>query len=119
MVRRTRNEIRLAELRNVELGPLHRPVSGSHRGLQDKEIAVGSSAFQSSGGGSCSRRVFRLWNCSFLQFPLPRVAGVWLYNTVAADVPVMDSTSPRLIPSSQIETTLIHRAFSRHFTQLN
>ena len=52
MVRRTRNEMRLAELRNVELGSLHRPMSGSNRGLQDKEIAICSSAFQSSDGSS-------------------------------------------------------------------
>src|SRR5258706_357630 len=46
MVRRTRNEMRLAKLRNLELASLHRPVSGSNRRLQDKEIAVGLSAFQ-------------------------------------------------------------------------
>jgi hypothetical protein len=41
MVRRTRNEMRLAKLRNLELASLHRPMSGSNRRLQDKEIAVG------------------------------------------------------------------------------
>jgi hypothetical protein len=72
MVRRTRNEMRLAELRNLEPGSLHRPVSGSNRGLQDKEIAICSSAFQSSGGTSCSRRGSRLCNWWFFQVP-PRL----------------------------------------------
>jgi hypothetical protein len=62
MVRRTRNKMRLAKLRNLELASLYRPVSGSNRRLQDKEIAVGLSAFQSCGGSSCSRRVSRLCN---------------------------------------------------------
>jgi len=50
--------MRLAELRIVELGSLHRPMSGSNRGLQDKEIAICSSAFQSGDGSRCSRRIF-------------------------------------------------------------
>src|ERR1700730_6412070 len=73
MVRRTRNEMRFAELRNLELASLHRPVSGSNGRLQDKEIAVASSTFQ--GGGSSirgSRRYSRLCNCQVFQLPLPR-----------------------------------------------
>jgi hypothetical protein len=74
MVRRTRNEIRPAELRNLELASLQRPVSGGNRRLQHEEVASESSAFQ-----SCGRRIrgsgrySRLCNCQVCQLPLPRV----------------------------------------------
>jgi hypothetical protein len=75
MVRRARNQIRLAELRNLELASLHRPMSGSNRRLQEKEIASGSSAFRSGGGGSCSGRILRLCNCWLVQLPLRPLTG--------------------------------------------
>jgi len=75
MVRRARNEIRLAELRSLGLGSLHRPMSGSNRRLQEKEISNGSSAFQSCGGGNCSGRVSRLCNCWLVQLTLRLLTG--------------------------------------------
>jgi hypothetical protein len=39
--------MRFTELRYVELASLQYPVSGSNGCLQDKEIAMGSSAFPS------------------------------------------------------------------------
>src|ERR1700730_8643469 len=73
MVRRTRTEMRLAELRNLEPASLHRPMGGSNRRLQDKEIAVASSTFQGCGSSiRGSRRYSRIRNCEVFQLPLPR-----------------------------------------------
>src|ERR1700688_91058 len=76
MVRRARNEMRLAELRYVKLASLQCPVSGGNRCLQDEEIAMGSSGFPSWGSSSIcgSPRYSRLCNCDFFQLPLRRVA---------------------------------------------
>src|ERR1700730_3459935 len=73
MVRRMRTEMRLAELRNLEPASLHRPMGGSNRRLQDKEIAVASSTFQGCGSSiRGSRRYSRICNCEVFQLPLPR-----------------------------------------------
>ena len=64
MVRRTCTRTRVAELRYVELASLQCPISGDNRRLQDKEIAMGPSAFQSCGSGiRGSRQYSRLCNC--------------------------------------------------------
>jgi hypothetical protein len=64
MVRRMRIEMRRAELRNLELASLHRPMSRSNRRLEDEELASASSAFQSCGSNiGASRRYSRLCNC--------------------------------------------------------
>jgi hypothetical protein len=66
-----------AELRNLELTSLQRPVSGGNRRLQDEEVASASSVFQSSGSSiRGSRRYSRLCNCWVFQLPLLRVKTI-------------------------------------------
>src|ERR1700676_804900 len=78
MVRRTCTEMmRSAESRDIEHAASQRPVGRGNRRLEDKEIAIASSAFQSRDGRiRGSRRYSRICNCQFLQLPLPRVLGL-------------------------------------------